>query len=331
MDLKNIEAENILLVWLGKIGDFVVSTPFIKAVRKKYPDSHISVMVRTPVEKLAVLVSDADEIITFPKGLKAFADLPDFLSMYLLRNWDLCIDMNPSYSGSSGRVTRFSGAKYRVGFHNPKADRYYTHTIERAGNSEHMMHRYDRLAEFLGLDFDHKMSLDIRDSDVEQAKNALRDMGVKKNFIIFHPGNFKKEYSCWPEENFIKLSEHAFEKFPEFDQIYLAGPGESERVEEIVKKLNDRAFRAPSMSLPVTAAFLSLSELAVVNSTGTLHMAEAAGTPTLSFHKEYSYLCWRPLDTKGAALSSGDWNTVRNLPFDEVAPVFDDIVSNIQQ
>jgi len=325
MEIKEIQPENILLIWLGKIGDFVVSTPFIKAVRDKYPHSHIGMMVRTPVEKLAVLVSDVDEIITFPKGYKSFAGLPEFLSQFLLRDWNLCIDLNPSYSGSSGRMTRFSGAKYRVGFSNPKAAKYYNYTVAQAGNEEHMMHRYDRLAELLGLKFNHRMHLDTRVQDLLTADKILKDIGIERDFIIFHPGNFKKDYSCWPKENFIRLSKDIHKLHPDIQQVYLAGPDEEDIVAGMVEKLDGVAVQAPSMSLPVTAAFLSRGILAVDNSTGTLHMAEAVGTPTLSFHKEYSYLCWRPLETKGAALSSGDWHTVHPLSYEKVWDAFLDI------
>lgn len=330
MDIKNAKADSILLVWLGKIGDFVVSTPFIKAVRRKYPDSHIAVMVRPPVDKVAVLVEDVDEVLVFPKGAKSFKGLPKLAAKYMFRKWDMCIDMNPSYSGSSGRITVFSRARYKVGFANPRAVKYYTHTVAGAGNDEHMMIRYARLAEYLGLEFDRKMVLSLRDGDVEKADAVLKSIGFDGKFIVMHPGNFKKEYSCWPKDNFISLSRDAAEKYPEYRQVYLSGPGEEGEVAEMVSKLGGIAVTAPPMPLPVTAAFLHKASIAVVNSTGTLHMAEAVGTPTLSFHKTYSYLCWRPLDTKGAALDSGDWNTVRNLPYEDGLEAFVKIMDSMR-
>lgn len=330
MDIKDFTPQNILLIWLGKIGDFVVSTSFIRAVREKYPDAHIALMVRTPVEKIAVLVDEADEILTFPKGYKAFRGLPKFIRQFLFRKWDLCVDLNPSYSGSSGRMTTLSFAEYKVGFANPKAAKYYNCTVPQAANDEHMMHRYDRLAELLGLKFDHRMHLSVREDDKRAAEEVLKSLGVWKHYIIFHPGNFKKEYSCWPKENFIRLSKDIYGKYPEYQQVYIAGPGEEEEVAQMMEQLTGIAVQAPPMSLPVTAAFLSMGELAVVNSTGTLHMAEAAGTPTLSFHKTYSYICWRPLDTRGAALDSGDWNTVRSLPYDLGWQTFQDIILRLK-
>jgi ADP-heptose:LPS heptosyltransferase len=325
LGIKDYTPENILLVWLGKIGDFVVSTAFIDAVRRKYPDSHLAVMVRPPVDRLAVL-ADVDEIITFPKGLKSFRNLPEFLNAFFLRKWDMCIDLNPSYSGSSGRISMLSGAEFKVGFANKKSDRYYNCTVHEASNTEHMMHCYARMAELLGLDFDRRMRLSLRECDIEPARRIVTGLGLRFPFMVFHPGNFKKDYSCWGIENFVRLSKDIADKYPEFGQAYLAGPGEEDTVAQMAARING-AVMLPAMSLPVTAALLSLAELTVVNSTGTLHMSEAVGTPTLSFHKGYSYECWRPLDTKGAALCSGDWRSVHPLKYETVWDALVRIVS----
>jgi ADP-heptose:LPS heptosyltransferase len=332
MNIKELQPKNILLIWIGKVGDFVVSTPFIKSVRDACPDAHISLMVTKPVAPLAEIVYGVDEVIAFPKQLSTFSCIPAFIKKFYFRKWDVCIDMNPSYSKSAGALTRKSKAPVRVSFDNDKADQFYTDVVARPKNTEHMMLRYQRLADFFEMPFNREMKILPREQDFAKADVIRAELGLDcdKKTIVLHPGNFKKEYSCWPEEHFISISKLALDEYDDIELVYLAGPGEEERVDAMVAKIGAGAKRAPLMPLPVTAAFLERASLMVVNSTGTLHMAEGVGTPTLSFHKQYSYLCWRPLDTIGAALDSEDWNTVRVLPMEKGWEAFREVYPRIK-
>jgi len=64
---KKQEYKRILIVRMDKIGDLVLSTPVIKAVRDAYPDSHIAVLVRPYAREIVEGNPYIDEVITYDK------------------------------------------------------------------------------------------------------------------------------------------------------------------------------------------------------------------------------------------------------------------------
>ncbi len=55
----------ILLLRLDRIGDFILGIPAYRALRKAYPDAHISVMVPSPVAELAKICPYFDEVYLY--------------------------------------------------------------------------------------------------------------------------------------------------------------------------------------------------------------------------------------------------------------------------
>ncbi len=309
--------ENILLVWIGKIGDFVVSTAFIRALRKKYPDAHITIVLSDFVAELAGTVPELDKIIVFPKK-KIARNLLPFIRTYFGRKWDLCIDLNPSRSTSAGWLTRLSGAQRRVSSYNENCEKFYTEMINVGVNKDHMLDIYRQFAEYFdaGTEFDYKLSIAFSDTDMKTAEEIMEKMGINKNdkFAVVHPGNFTKPRSCWAADKFAALTAYIAEH-SEFRPVFISGPGENEKVEAIISASGVICPMAPNMPLPVLAAFLSHASMFIGNSTGTLHIAEAVGVPTLSFNRAYSYDVWRPISPRSVAIR-GPEKEIGSLPYE---------------
>jgi ADP-heptose:LPS heptosyltransferase len=310
--------QNILLVWIGKIGDFVVSTSFIRALRKRYPDANITVVLSDFVAELAHTVPELDRIIVFPKK-KIAKNLFPFLGTYFGKKWDLCIDLNPSRSTSAGWLTRLSGAKRRVSSFNENCEKFYTEMIKVGVNQEHMLEIYKQFAEYFdaGDEFDYKLSITFTGADMAAAGKIFEQLDIKQDekFAIVHPGNFSKPRSCWAADKFAALTAYLTEH-SDFKPVFISGPGESEKVRDVISQSGVSCALAPNMPLPVLAAFLSKASMFIGNSTGTLHIAEAVGVPTLSFNRAYSYDVWRPITPKSVAIK-GPEKEVGSVPFEE--------------
>lgn len=93
--LLSASPKRILIAEIAGIGDVVCSTAVFKAVRMRYPQAHITLMVDTVVKDLAVQDANLDEIITFAygaqRGLKGRLSL-----MRLMREFDTVICLIPS-------------------------------------------------------------------------------------------------------------------------------------------------------------------------------------------------------------------------------------------
>ena len=112
-----MKVKNILIVRQhNQLGDMLCSVPLFEAIRKKYPDSHIT-LVASPVN-YEILFSDInpyiDEVIIYNKsGGKA---IYEFIRKLRRKKYDLgFVPSTVSISRTSHIINFLSGAKVRIG------------------------------------------------------------------------------------------------------------------------------------------------------------------------------------------------------------------------
>jgi len=312
---------SILLIWIGRLGDLIVSTPFIHAMRGKYPRARITLLARGYVRGAADMIAPLDEKIYLP-SLSSPADAAAFAKNFLFKKFDLCVDMNASYSRTAGALARLSGAKRRVSFDKFRADWFYTATVPAPKDDEHMLERYRRLAEFFGATFTPQLRLDVPPREREAARKLLAASGVNPAAfkVAVHAGNFKKVGHRWPEEKFEELTKRIL-PLAGVEVIYISGPGEEAQTRALAQKAGVK-FVIPPLPLGTLAGLLQEVNMLIVSATGTMHLAAAVGTPLLSFQSGYTDKCWKPLQGGGIALASKDWDSLRGIEVDKAWQAF---------
>jgi len=307
------EPRKILLVWIGRFGDLLVSGPFIAALRAKYPRAEITLLARGYVKELAALLPGLDKVLALP-SFSSPLSLPRFAGK-MLSGFDLCVDLNSSYSRTSGFLCLLSRAPERVSFDKFRACWFYNRTVAAPAEDEHMLSRYGRLAEFFGAPYQPALRVLIPETaqaDAQKVLDGLKDGGP---LVLVHPGNFKKYDHRWPEEKFLELCRRLSALPGKISLVLMAGPGEEAPVKAMLAQLPGAKY-LPPLPAPQTAAVMSKCSLVVVSATGTMHLAAALDVPLVCFHSEYTYKCWRPMSPKSVSLSSGEWNSCRSITVD---------------
>ncbi|NLO92179.1 MAG: glycosyltransferase family 9 protein [Elusimicrobia bacterium] len=312
--MGDLDPAKILLVWIGRFGDLLVSGPFISALRARYPKAEITLLARAYVKDLAPLLPGLDRTIILPNS-------PSSALAYIkamLPGFDICVDLNSSYSRTSGFLCLLSRAPLRASFDKFRAGWFYNKTAAAPSENEHMLSRYGRLAALFGAPYEEKLRVALPREAVQAALKLRDSLNLLNDapLVLVHPGNFKKYDHRWPEEKFLELSRRLLD-LPEKPQLALmAGPGEEGKVREMLSSLPGEAKYLPPQTAPVSAAFMSGCSLVIVSATGTMHLAAALDVPLLSFHSQYTFECWRPLNEKSLSLSSGEWNSCRSISVD---------------
>jgi len=316
--MGTIASKKILLVWIGRLGDLVVSTPFINALKKKYPNSKITLLIKNKVYDVAKMILSVDEIIILPIPVEPKSYFT-FIKRILLDKYDICVDMNSSYSRTSGILTKLSRAPIKVSFEKPRAKLFYTHTIAKPSEKEHMLLKFGRLAKFFETEYIPEMTLDINETHRMKAKKILANLGIRRDSfkLLIHPGNFKKYDLRWPKKKFVAISRKISE-LPDVQQIYLAGPGEEKQVKKMLQHLPPSVKYLPPMRITLTCAILKEIDLLIVCGTGTMHLGATMQTPMLTILSQYAYECWRPLNENAVSLTTGDWKTCRTMKPEKV-------------
>ncbi len=305
------EARRIALLWIGRLGDFIVSTAALASIRRRFPQARIALVVGEKGEEIAALCPDVDEVLVLRPAHRLAENLR--LLLRVRGPWDLLIDLNTSFSRSSAALAWLARSAVKLAFDKGRASCIYTRLLEPAAEAEHMLDRYARLARALDAPYEPKTGLRIPPAALQEARRRLDSLGLPPGGIIaVHPGNFKKFDNRWPEEKFVELSDRLADAG--LNLLYMAGPGEENEVKDLVARLKRPVPVLPPLPVAQTAALLSLLDLLVVNATGTAHLAAAVGAPTFSFLSGYTKTVWMPREGPHFSVVSSSWHSCRDIP-----------------
>ncbi|MDQ6623634.1 MAG: hypothetical protein M3Y86_09145, partial [Verrucomicrobiota bacterium] len=105
---------NILFLQLKRIGDLILTTPAIAAVREKFPRAHLSLIVSADARELLPAIHGLDQTFV---ARKKISDAASWLTV-ARRKYDYCFDF--TRTDRSAFLTLLSGAKNRVTADHPR-------------------------------------------------------------------------------------------------------------------------------------------------------------------------------------------------------------------
>ncbi len=310
--------ERITALYIGRVGDVIVATSFLRAIRRRYPKARIRLVVGWRSVQVLPLIPFIDEwaVLEKPAQLGGHAKLAWQL---LSQPCDLLVDLNSSFSKTSTMIARATRAPRRLAFRKERGASVFTETISAPEVREHMWDRYGRLAAALDAPFDQDPELRLPMADTDEGDRLLEDLGPATGGsfrIVIHPGNFDRFSFRWPEEKFAELANRLLDE-SRVKLFFMGGPGEHDKVAAIVKTLKRPVPILPAARLGVSGAMLKRMNLFVCNITGTTHLAAALGVPTFGFYAGYTQAVWRPRGARHGGTVCPEWESCRETTVDE--------------
>jgi lipopolysaccharide heptosyltransferase I len=291
--LDALSPKRIALIKPSALGDIVHALPVLSALRRRFPDSHITWVVNRAYETLLAGHPDLTDTLPFDRGAfkkgvrAAVTSSLRFGAELRRRRFDLVIDLQGLLR--TGLMCLASGASRRVGFANAReGSRFaYTHRV-RVPDADriHAVDRYWRVAEALGAGegpkrFHVPIPADAREWVAAELATLPRP------WLAFAVGS-RWLTKRWPPAHFAELARRA--------QARAGGTGVFVGVADdtplSLEVMN--ALRGPARdftgktTLPRLAALLAAADVMVGNDTGPLHLAAAVGTPCVA-----PYTCTR--------------------------------------
>lgn len=282
--LKEGRYRRILVVRTDRIGDVILSTPVLKALREHYPASFIAVMVSPYTRDIVEGNPYVDEVITFDKDhLGSLWATVHFAKKLKDKKFDAAIVLHPTVRVHL--LMFLAGIKERVGY-DRKAPYFLTTTVP---HQKHLGERHEAdynldLLRPLGIEgADRELFVPIRPSSERIVDEVLRQAGVESGTLLVA---VNPAASCisklWPLSKFAEVIDA-------ISALYRAKVA-------IVSDSSHRALSekllglTKSMPLDLSGRF-NLSELAsffkrcalvVSNDSGPVHLASAVGTPVVA-------------------------------------------------
>src|SRR5262245_29553861 len=128
----------ILLLQLKRIGDLILTTPAIAALRERFPDADVTIVISGECADLLPAISGVDHMLMTRRNLRDFAA---FLAVAGKR-FDYCIDF--TRNDRSALLAFLSRARkrivsYRVRDQSRSRARLYTHFVDVRMRDLHMI------------------------------------------------------------------------------------------------------------------------------------------------------------------------------------------------
>ncbi len=272
---------------MSSIGDIVLSSLLVRAMRKRFPQSRIDFLVKQEYADLIRHNPHLSNVIEFPKG-GTLADLRCLRKEIQSGEYSLIVDIHDSVRS---RYLCF-GAKNVVRINKRKFARFLLvhfkwDVYKHVGGSPSVAERYLEPVRHLGVENDGGgLELFPDEKDVQRAEEILRASGISKSTVItgICP-SAKHANKMWMKESFAEvgatLSGHR-------GAVVLFGSeSEGARCEEIRQSiLKDKRDTpvlnlAGKVSLLETAALMDRCSIIVTNDSGLMHIASARKRPVV--------------------------------------------------
>lgn len=305
---RNVLAyRNILLVQLGDIGDVVLTTPTVRAVKEAYPDALVSIIVRKPYGSLLRADPALHKIIEIEKFqgnvLNVLRNYVRFVAGLRSARYDLVIDLR---TGDRGAImTYLTGAEERVGRSGTEKqfwhDFLFTTIVRNAPSSSPPVHpgadQSLRIVRTIGIDtLDSEPRLYITPEDHVRAIELLLACGVDpgSRWATLNPFS-RWKYKEWDIGKWGQVVDHLWGQH-RIPTVSIGAPEEAAGCQEIVRGREGRAFNlAGKTTLGELAAVIAMSSIHLGVDSAAPHIASALGTPTVTIHGPSDWRSWRTI------------------------------------
>lgn len=293
----------ILLLQLKRIGDLIVTTPAIAALRETFPDAHITLVVSNECAALIPAISNVDCVFVVRRNLSDLA----IIFAIARQKFDYCVDF--TRNDRSAVLALVSGAQKRVVSERIK----HKSKIRAWVYNEFVPHR---MRDMQTLDYNlaliepleirnasRQMHLKLPQVAREKADSIRRDAKIDSSFIVFHPGSARSE-KFWEAQRWADVIDHA--RSIRQIGVVLTGGG-SDFEQQHIREIKSRV-RQPIVDLSgktdllTLAALIAQARLLVTVDSAPMHFAAATSTPQVVLFGPTNPFHWRPQDSSALIL-----------------------------
>lgn len=307
----------ILVIKLRHHGDMLLVTPVVHALKERYPDAKVDVLLYEETRNMLSAYAEIHQIYAIDRSWKKqgfrFQIKQEWRLLSLLRQQRYDLVLNLADQWRSAIITRFTGAPQRIGFAFPKRNHPLwkaCHNRLVSTDSHANLHTVEQNLSILS-----PLGIDTRTAPATMAYaeedwlfcHSLLPKEVKR-FVVVQPTS-RWFFKCWREE---KMGEVV--KFLTDTGHYVvmtSGPDEKERqmVDSILSSSQSgkTLSLAGQLTLRQLAALIDHASLFIGVDSVPMHMAAALQTPLIALFGPSKLTFWHPWKAKGEIIWAGDY------------------------
>jgi heptosyltransferase-3 len=290
------EVRRVLVVRLRSIGDTVLATASLDALRRFLPDAQIDVLLESWVAPVLEGFDAVDHVITVERG----STMSRASIARRLRSARYDVAYNLHGGTTATLLTRATGARHRVGYASYQYGRLYNHAAPPSSElwGTEQTHSAEQQLALLGwtgvpVSDRPRTRLVVTDRAAGVVGQKLRAAGVDeaRPLALLHPAA-AFETKRWASTNFARVAEDLSGRG--FNVVAAVAPNERQVAAELAEKSSARINTFTDLSLPEVTALAARSRLFVGNDSGIAHIAAATRTPSVVIFGSSNVAHWRP-------------------------------------
>lgn len=291
---------SIGILCLGAIGDLLLTTALIQALRRKFPDAVIDIITSKANGGTHGFIPGIDGAAAF-----GVTDVPGMVRHLRSKKYNLLIDTS-QWARLGALLSAVSGAGHTVGFATKSQFRHYAYdSVVTHRNDVHEVENFLALGKAVFPGIDGKPEILLPENPSLSCPACLRDPSDKKMvFCHMWPSGLNSYLKEWPAEYWAELA--GILVAAGYAPVFTGGPQDAERTEKFIENyaLAEKGICSVAGAASLADIAWSMRHVAAVVSvnTGIMHLAAVAGAATVGLNGPTNPSRWGPLGDRTISL-----------------------------
>ena len=271
--------EELLVCAPNWLGDAVMATPFLFALRRRLPEASITVFCRSYAAEVFRRCRASDSLVTYEKQ-NVWARISAITARIPRTGYDACFVLPPSFS--SAFVSFFCRARKRIGYGGNGRSALLTDVVPASRyRATHLSNAYVRLLERLTGEQEGDIPLPVV-VPPESWEETMRRISNGKSYFVLAPGAVYGSSKVWPYERFAALATRLVARTGWMPVIVGRGEERAGASALIEAAGVEGTNCAGTLSLAELVSVLRGSGVTIGNDSGPVHISAALGRPTVA-------------------------------------------------
>ena len=289
------KVERVLVVRLRSIGDTVLSTPSLSALKRFLPHAEIDILLEDWVAPVLEGSPHVDNVITMERG--SLAGRAQVARQLRANHYDVVYNLHGGTTATL--LTRATGAKHRVGYQAYQYARLHNHLSPASSllwgrDKTHSVEQQLALLGWTGVPVTDRPPTQLAVTPEAAATIAARLAGARllaAPFAVIHPAAAAATKQ-WAAEKFGRVTEDVRSRG--LGVVAITTPGERSIIDEMNNGTTAPVAAFTDLSLPEITALLARARVFIGNDSGIAHIAAAVETPSVVIFGSSNRAHWQP-------------------------------------
>ncbi len=273
-----VSQKKILVIKLSALGDVILSIPSLRALRQKYPEAWISVLVSRKARKIVRNCPYVNDVLVYEEDPRRnrLASWMGMSKLLAKEDFDIVVDLQNNKI--SHLLAFLSGARIRAGHDNGKWSFFLNKKTKESGSALPPIEHQFLVLKLLGIQAtDRKLEFWTDAEEDRRVEDFLKSQWVSQSQILvgINPGSsLRWPTKQWPLENFSKLCDELARRNI---RVILTGSKEDELLaEELLSLTRNKPINAVGCTtITELAALIRRCQVFISSDSAPMHIASS--------------------------------------------------------